>query len=86
MAGDRQWHDHLPCIDLLRFEGQLMTPSIPDDAFIEAFNEGGAKRVTERYGGDPTSHRVRAAKLRKRGHDIKKFKSGRPQKGNNESV
>lgn len=63
-----------------------MTSSIPDDAFIEAFNEGGAKRVVDKYGGDPAAHRVRASKLRQRGHEVKKFKSGRPKKGNDEPV
>lgn len=63
-----------------------MSQGIPDDAFIEAFNEGGAKRVVDKYGGDPAAHRVRASKLRQRGHEVKKFKSGRPKKGNDESV
>lgn len=63
-----------------------MKPRIPVDAFIEAYNEGGAKRVAELYGGDPATHRVRATKLRNQGHDIKKFKSGRPQKGTNGPV
>ncbi len=63
-----------------------MSQGIPDDAFIEAFNEGGAKRVVEKYGGNSADHRVRASKLRKRGHSIKKFKSGRPQRGDNGTV
>lgn len=60
---------------------------MPSDAeFIEAFNYGGAQHVVKLYGGSPEQHRTRASKLRKLGHKITKFKSGRPQKESNGPV
>ena len=60
-----------------------MPDKITNDEFVEAFNIGGAKGVAEKFGGDPAANRVRASRLRKKGHNIKKFKSGRPQRDDN---
>ncbi len=53
---------------------------LSDDAFIEAFNKGGAQYVTKLYGGKTSSHRLRASRLRKKGHTIQKFQRGRTKK------